>query len=52
MIAKCNKCENHTSEAAKFQNEIHGAGMRVMNEKKKKDKEKQEYRCTICGNVK
>lgn len=50
MITKCGVCEDYRAPAAAFQNERHGAGMRVCNPMAGKNKGK--YRCTVCGGEK
>ena len=46
MILKC-KCKNE------YQDEKHGKQNRVFNEMlREKQSNPQEYRCTVCGNVK
>lgn len=47
MIKKCVKCADYRVDAAKFQNDRYGYGMRVHN---KTGKEPTAYRCTVCSN--
>lgn len=49
MLKKC-KCEDYRTEAAKYQNEKYGKGVRVHNPQGGKNRGK--FRCTVCGDEK
>lgn len=50
MLKKCSKCEDYRMDAAKFQDEEHGKGIRVHNPMSKTGQGK--VRCTVCGDEK
>ena len=49
MLKKC-KCEDYRTDAAKYQNEKYGKGVRVHNPQGGKNRGK--CRCTVCGDEK
>ena len=50
MKKRCAKCEDYRTDAAKFQDEKYGKGVRIHNAMSKNGQGK--CRCTVCGDEK